>query len=182
MMFTLLSLVIISIGCWIYGRWSLPHKPARTRLIAVVLTLAFGAGGVVFGWPQKEAAPKIDPNAKLAEGGLIWEVWSPQKVAELRKAGVPVYIDFTAKWCLTCQVNKRVYHDAGLQALFAKKKVTLLKADWTNENDEIKQALAALGKAAVPVNVLYIPGQEEPFILPELLSADNVSGALNKLP
>lgn len=182
LLFTLMSLVIVAVGCWIYGRWSLPHKAARTRLAAVLLALAFGFGGMVYGWPHKQAAPKIDPNAKMLEGSLVWEVWSPSKVAALREAGTPVYIDFTAKWCFTCQVNKRVYHDAGLQALFQKKKVTLLKADWTNENDEIKQALAALGKAAVPVNVLYIPGQNEPFILPELLSVQNVTEALNKLP
>ena len=181
MLFTLMGLVIVAIGCWIHGRWSLPHKPARTRFIAVMLALVFAAGGIAFGWPRKEAMPKIDPNAKTVEGGLVWEVWSPSKVEELRKARAPVYIDFTAKWCFTCQVNKRVYHDAGLQALFQQKKVTLLKADWTNENDEIKQALGALGKAAVPVNVLYLPGQEEPLILPELLSVQNVTEALNEL-
>ena len=182
MLFTLMGLVIVSIGFWIYGRWSLPHKPARTRMIAVLLTLMFAAGGIAFGWPKKEAMPKIDPNSKTLEGGLVWEVWSPTKVEELRKAKTPVYIDFTAKWCFTCQVNKRVYHDAGLQSLIQQKKVTLLKADWTNENDEIKQALAALGKAAVPVNVLYIPGVDEPRILPELLSVQNVTDALNGLP
>jgi thiol:disulfide interchange protein len=180
MLFMLFGLVLIGLGCWIYGRWSLPHKPSRTRLIAVLLMLASVGGGMWMGWPSKEATSVSESSSTT--GSLVWEVWSPDKVAQLRAAGTPVYIDFTAKWCLTCQVNKRIYPDAGLQALFQKKKVTLLKADWTNENDEIKQALAALGKAAVPVNVLYIPGQDEPFILPELLSVENVTAALNKLP
>lgn len=179
MLFTLLGFVLIALGCWIYGRWSLPHKPSRTRLIAVLLMLAAVCGGLAMGWPKDEATAVS--NSVSTTGNLTWEVWSPEKVAQLRSAKTPVYIDFTAKWCLTCQVNKRVYHDANLQALFQKKKVTLLKADWTNENDTIKQALTALGKAAVPVNVLYIPGQDEPFILPELLSAENVTEALNKL-
>jgi thiol:disulfide interchange protein DsbD len=116
------------------------------------------------------------------ENGLTWEAWSPEKVADLRAAGQPVYIDFTAKWCLTCQVNKRVYKDSGLQALIAEKKVVLLKADWTNEDPRITEALSALGKAAVPVNVLYVPGQDAPVLLPELLSVDNVSAALSQLP
>lgn len=179
MLFLLFGLVLVSLGCWIYGRWSLPHKPARTRTIAIALSLAALIGGLKLGWPRIEAAAA---QASTTDGVLTWEVWSPEKVTSLREGKTPVYIDFTAKWCLTCQVNKRIYHDAGLQALFQKKKVTLLKADWTNENDTIKQALTALGKAAVPVNVLYIPGQEEPFILPELLSVENVTEALNKLP
>ncbi len=100
---------------------------------------------------------------------------------ELRAANKAVYIDYTAKWCFTCQVNKRVYNDLSLQKLIDDKKVVLLKADWTNEDPRITEALSKLGKAAVPVNVLYIPGKEEPEILPELLSVENVSEALNKL-
>jgi len=181
LLFTLLGLVVIALGCWIYGRWSLPHKPARTRRLAVLLALAALAGGLALGWPQVEkGAP--GPAGSHVENGLTWQAWSPEKLAELRAAGQPVYIDFTAKWCLTCQVNKRVYKDAGLQKLIAAKKVVLLKADWTNEDPRITEALSALGKAAVPVNVLYLPGQAAPVILPELLSVDNVSAALAKLP
>ncbi|HEY1082610.1 MAG TPA: thioredoxin family protein, partial [Prosthecobacter sp.] len=179
MLFTLFGLVIIALGCWIYGRWSLPHKPARTRLIAVLLTLLCVGGGLAFGWPQ---ASTHTASGSTTEGGLEWQAWSPEKVAELQQAGKAVYIDYTAKWCFTCQVNKRIYSDTGLQKLIQDKKVVLLKADWTNEDPRITKALADLGKAAVPVNVLYAPGQKAPVILPELLSVDNVSAELNKLP
>lgn len=181
LLFTLLGLVVVALGCWIYGRWSLPHKPTRTRRVAVVLALAAFAGGLALGWPQVEKGA-AGPAGSHVENGLTWEVWSPEKVAELRAAGKAVYIDYTAKWCLTCQVNKRVYKDAGLQKLIDAKKVVLLKADWTNEDPRITEALSALGKAAVPVNVLYLPGQEAPVVLPELLSVDNVSAELAKLP
>ena len=181
LLFTLLGLVVIALGCWIYGRWSLPHKPTRTRRLAVVLALLALAGGLALGWPQVEKGVP-GPAGSQVENGLTWQAWSPEKVAELRAAGQPVYIDFTAKWCLTCQVNKRVYKDAGLQKLIAEKKVVLLKADWTNEDPRITEALSALGKAAVPVNVLYLPGQDAPVILPELLSVENVSAELAKLP
>lgn len=179
MLFTLFGLVIVALGCWIYGRWSLPHKPQRTRIIAVLLTLLCVGGGLAFGWPQVEKGAVS--GGSHVEGGLTWEAWSPEKVAELRAANKAVYIDYTAKWCFTCQVNKRVYKDATLQKLIADKKVVLLKADWTNEDPRITKALSDLGKAAVPVNVLYTPGQEEPMILPELLSVDNVSAALQGL-
>jgi thiol:disulfide interchange protein len=166
LLFSMLGLVLIAFGCWVYGRWSLPHKPARTRLIAVILTLLSIGGGLYAGWPVKEDK---------------WAEWSPEKVAELRAANQPMYIDFTAQWCVTCQVNKRVYKNEALKKLIADKKVVLLKADWTNEDPRITKALSDLGKAAVPVNVLYLPGKPEPIVLPELLSVDNVSEALKQV-
>jgi thiol:disulfide interchange protein len=170
LLFLLFSLVIIALGCWIYGRWSLPHKPSRTRLIAVLLTLGCLVGGMTFGWPKVEKSAEHD-----------WGYWSPETVEKLRREGKAVYIDYTAKWCFTCQVNKRVYKDAALQKLIVDKKIVLLKADWTNEDPRITKALSDLGKAAVPVNVLHLPGKAEPIILPELLSVDNVSEAFNQV-
>ena len=182
-LFAILSLVLIALGCWIYGRWALPHKPERTQNIARLLTFLAIAGGLWFGLPNasakrshaEEAVNLKDPDA------LHWETWSPEKVAALRAAKQPVYIDFTASWCWTCQVNKRVYSDTGLRALFKQHHVATLKADWSDENETIRLALEALGKRAVPVNVLYIPGTEEPFILDELLTVGNVTAALKKL-
>jgi thiol:disulfide interchange protein len=166
LLFAMLGLVLIAFGCWVYGRWNLPHKPARTRHIALILTLLSIGGGLYAGWPVKEDK---------------WAEWSPEKVAELRAAGLPVYIDYTAQWCVTCQVNKRVYKSDALKKLIAEKKVILLKADWTNEDPRITQALSALGKAAVPVNVLYLPGKPEPLVLPELLTVENVSAAISQI-
>ncbi|MES2598794.1 MAG: thioredoxin family protein [Verrucomicrobiota bacterium] len=179
MLFLMFGLVLVSMGCWIYGRWNLPHKSGSTRVIALVLALACIGGGLAYGWPHVEKREVSQGNH--VEGGLNWEAWSPEKVSELLAAKTPVYIDYTAKWCVTCQVNKRVYKDETLKKLIADKKITLLKADWTNEDERITKALADLGKAAVPVNVLYIPGQTEPVVLPELLSVDNVSEALNQV-
>jgi thiol:disulfide interchange protein len=148
-------------------------------LIAVLLTLGCLVGGMTFGWPMVEKGAVSEGSH--VEGGLIWEAWSPEKAAQLRVEGKAVYIDYTAKWCFTCQVNKRVYKDAALQKLIADKKIVLLKADWTNEDPRITKALSDLGKAAVPVNVLYLSGKSEPVVLPELLSVDNVSEALNQV-
>lgn len=176
----MLGLVLVALGCWIYGRWALPHKSARTRLIAVLLTLAAVAGGLYLGWPKVEKTPAASAGAKY-ENGLLWEPWSEAKVQELIAANKPVYIDFTAKWCWTCQVNKRVYRDATIQELFKKHGVVALKADYTNEDEAIKKAFTALGRGAVPVNVLYLPGSPKPYVLPEILTVDNVAAALSKL-
>lgn len=180
MLFLMFGLVLIAMGCWIYGRWYLPHKKPRTRLIALALTLVCIVGGLTYGWPKVEKGAVSDGSH--VEGGLTWEAWSPEKVEQLRAAKTPVYIDYTAKWCFTCQVNKRIYKDAALQKLIAGKKVTLLKADWTNEDPRITEALSQLGKAAVPVNVLYVPGKTDPVVLPELLSVENVSEAIGQIP
>lgn len=177
----MLGLVLVALGCWIYGRWALPHKPARTRFLAIMLALAAVVGGLYLGWPQVEKnATSTSAGAKL-ENGLLWEPWSEAKVQELIAANKPVYIDFTAKWCWTCQVNKRVYRDAKIQELFKKHGVVALKADYTNEDEAIKKAFTALGRGAVPVNVLYLPGVPTPHVLPEILTVDNVAAALNKL-
>lgn len=180
MLFLMFGLVVVALGCWIYGRWSLPHKPKRTRLIAVVLAGLAVVGGLAFGWPVVEVA-SVDEGSH-SEGGLTWEAWSPEKAAALRAEGKPVFIDYTAKWCFTCQVNKRVYKDPAVQKAIAEKKVVLLKADWTNEDPRISQALSELGKAAVPVNVLYLPGVKEPVVLDELLTADGVVKAIGQVP
>ena len=164
------GLVLVSLACWIWGRWNLPHKPTSIQRRAMLLSVAALAGGLYLGWP---------PNT---EGELKWQEWSPETVQKLRSEGTPVYIDFTARWCATCQVNHRVYSSEVLKALFRKHKVVLLKADYTNYDDRITEVLKnEYQTAAIPVNVLYIPGVKEHYILPNPLTVANVSEALNKL-
>jgi thiol:disulfide interchange protein len=165
----LFGLVLVSVACWIYGRWSLPHKPKATRVKAVVFAALFLIGGTSLAWPQS------------GKHGLQWSAWSPETVAQLRGEKKPVYIDFTARWCATCQTNKFVYGDQSLQDEFKKRGIVTLKADWTNYDERITAALKALDRAAVPVNVLYVPGQEAPVILPNILTVDNVKAALAEL-
>ncbi|WP_395752472.1 thioredoxin family protein [Prosthecobacter sp.] len=178
LLFLMLGLVLVALGCWIYGRWSLPHKPAGTRAKAVLLTLLAVVGGLSLGWPH----PKVEKNQPktVFEFGLMWEPWTEASVQDYLTKGKPVYIDYTAKWCLTCQVNKRVYFDEKLQALFKSLGVVTMRADYTNEDEIIKKSFEALGRGAIPVNVLYIPGEKAPLLLPELLTVENVTAALKK--
>jgi thiol:disulfide interchange protein DsbD len=108
-----------------------------------------------------------------------WQPYSSEKVATLAAAGRPVFVDFTAAWCVTCQVNERVVlsRDDVLDA-FRKRGVTLLRADWTRRDPEIAQALADLGRSGVPAYVLYMPGRA-PQLLPELLTPERVRAALD---
>jgi thiol:disulfide interchange protein DsbD len=94
-----------------------------------------------------------------------------------------VFVDFSASWCLTCQVNERVAltRPEVVQA-FQAKNVVLMKADWTRHDEAITHALAALGRSGVPAYALYTPGQSEPVMLPEALTPGIVMDAVAKLP
>ncbi len=158
----------IAIATWIYGRWFLPYKSGRVRAIAVVLALIFAIGGFLLAKPPSKSA-------------LVWETWSPQRVEELLAEGTPVYIDFTAKWCATCQVNKKVAYSADVIALMNKKGVVALKGDKTNPDPEIERMVHEYGRAAIPVNVLLEP-DKSPVVTPEVLTPGYLTELFEKLP
>ena len=90
-----------------------------------------------------------------------------------------MYVDFTARWCATCQANKRlVFHDDEVLKYFADHKVATLRADWTNRDPRITTELAAYNRSAVPFNLIWVPGKDQPVILPEILTATTVLDAL----
>jgi thiol:disulfide interchange protein DsbD len=151
------GLSAIAIAAWIYGRWNLPHRPQRTRFIAMALTLLFAAGGFLLAKPPQKSA-------------LVWETWSQERVDALLEEGKPVFIDFTAQWCATCQVNKKRAYTDDVIRLMKEKGIVALRADKTNPDPKIDAKLEELGRSAIPVNVLMVPGNE-PAITPELLSA-----------
>lgn len=160
------GLVLIGLAAWVYGRWHLPYRPARVRWTAVVLALGFAVAGLVLALP-----PKAEPAATdaTATAKLEWQPWSRARVEELHREGRSVYIDFTAKWCLTCQVNKQRAYTPEVVELMRKKGIVALRADKTRANAEIDSRMRELGRSAIPVNVLEVPGKEA-VITPELLS------------
>jgi thiol:disulfide interchange protein DsbD len=146
-----------------------PWMPRLKRWLAVPLyaTVIWLAWVLV-----QQTTPPAAPHA-------AWEPYSAEKVAALTAAGKPVFVDFTAAWCVTCQVNERVVlaRDDVMQA-FRDRGVTLVRADWTRRDPEIARALAALGRSGVPAYVLYKPGRP-PELLPELLTPERVRAALD---
>jgi len=161
------GLVLVAMAAWVYGRW--PKPAARAAAAALLL------GGVWLGWPKTaEAAP-----ATASGYAMKWEPWSPAAVGAARAAGRTIYVDFTARWCATCQTNKAaVFSSAAVLAELEKRNVLLLKADWTSKDATITAELAKWNRSAVPFNLIYAPGQAEPVILPELLTAGTVLEAL----
>ena len=110
-----------------------------------------------------------------------WVAFSPEKLAQLTKEGRPVFVDFTAAWCVTCQVNKRVALTSDkVIAGFAAAGVVRMRADWTTRDDRITQALAQFGRNGVPLYVLY-DTKGLPTVLPEILTEGMVLAALDRI-
>jgi thiol:disulfide interchange protein len=112
----------------------------------------------------------------------VWEPFSPERVSQLRASGRVVFVDFTAAWCLTCQVNERaVLSSDRVVDRLRQANVATVKADWTQKDETITRALAEHGRQGVPLYVLYVPGAAAPVLLPEVLTEDLVLDALSRL-
>jgi thiol:disulfide interchange protein DsbD len=140
------------------------------RAVGVVMALAIAA----VAWrPLTEAAP--------ASQAAATDAWSPARVAELTAAGTPVFVNFTAAWCVTCKANEAAaLARPEVRDAFAAAGVVYLVADWTARDDVIAAALAAHGRSGVPLYLYYPPGAATPTLLPQLLTVETVLEALRK--
>jgi len=167
------GLVLVAMAAWAYGRFGQAHGKPGKQIFGRVFALVLLAGGLATGWPG--TAPVVGAG----EYRVVWEKWSPAAIAAAQSAGKVVYVDFTARWCATCQTNKAVvfHNDAVLDEL-RKKDVVLLRGDWTNRDPAITAELARWNRSAVPFNLIYFPDRPEPIVLPELLTPSIVLESL----
>lgn len=183
-----IGLAVVGLAAWVYGRWTAPHRKAGVRRVglgvSLLLLLAF-LGHMYFwlGVYERQEALK----QQLASGEvpaaeqdfLIWEDWSAEAVAEALEAGQPIYIDFTARWCATCQANKWVYEREAVVEPFLEAGVRMFKADFTRKAPQMAEAIRSYGGNAVPLNILQLPGQE-PVVLPAVLTTEALVETLRK--
>lgn len=155
--------LVLAVAGWVLSKW-----PAKWSSAAVAVLLI--AAGL--------AIPLYQPK----DTNLVWQPYSQQALDTARKAGNPVFIDFTAAWCLSCQVNEKlVLHAADVQKQLSDGHVTLLRADWTKYDPEITKELASLNRSGVPTYVLYPVAQSaEPDVLPEVLTKELVLEAIKR--
>jgi thiol:disulfide interchange protein DsbD len=160
-------------------RWTL-GLPGRPRLWLGALALVLGAALLALLGPLvTRPLPADTPLSGQTEGR--WQPWSPERVQAALAGGRPVFVDFTAAWCVTCQYNKKTTLSSAqvLTALDAAR-VQTFRADWTRRDATITAELQKLGRSGVPVYVLQAPGKPA-VVLSEILSVGDVMTALGRL-
>ena len=172
----LASFLLLAIAGWFLGRW--PAK-AWSSAIAALLLLIVVATSI--------AAPKqlaVTTETRNQVGNSTgWQPWSADAVTRFQSQGHPVFVDFTASWCLSCQVNERVaFGSPEVRKAFADANIVLMRADWTRYDDNITRTLNSFGRSGVPTYALYVPGESQPRLLPEVLTPGIVTNALAQLP
>lgn len=173
------GLLLAGVAAWVLQRWSEQGKKATAAALALVLV-----GLLIPLWQISGAKPHANTAAsKSADDDLPWEPFTPAQLAAYRSAGKAVLLDFTANWCVSCKVNERlVLRSQEVRARIRELGVIPMKADWTNEDPTIAQALAEFGRAGVPFYVLYGRDANTPPIqLPVVLSRTIVLRALDQI-
>ena len=170
------SFLLLAIAGWFLGRW-----PAKRWATMVAVLILIGAVALEVVAPGKLIVPAAASADGASAGG--WQPWSAAEVTRYESQGRPVFVDFTASWCLSCQVNERIaLGQPEVKKAFADANVVLMRADWTRYDDSITRALNSLGRSGVPTYALYVPGESQPRLLPEVLTPGIVTEAIAQLP
>ena len=172
-------LLCLALACWLVGSFCGPLTSLAKRTAIILLAVAATAGGGWYFLGTKFSAIGTESPDRIA-----WIPFSQARVEAELQAGRPVFVDFTADWCITCKFNERTAIDTpAVRALLAEKNIAPVKADWTNANPEITAALKSFGRVGVPLYVIHpADNPQTPVVLPELLTESLLLEALKKLP
>jgi thiol:disulfide interchange protein DsbD len=174
-------LLMLSLLVWSLGLTGRSRTLFAIFSIASLLVLTRAIGPLIIK-TEDPGVPLLAGNAVTAPGNAAnWQVWAPGRVEAELAAGRPVFVDFTAAWCITCQYNKKTtLANADVLADMRSHQVTLLRADWTRRDPAITVALEQLGRSGVPVYVLHQAGRA-PVVFSEILDVKELRAALANL-
>ena len=176
----LAAAVVLALAAWLYGAGQRAQISGKRPLVVYGLSLLAAIAGIAFavGGVEAGAAPA---TAAATSTSLPEQPYSAARLASLQAEGRPVFVDFTAAWCITCQVNERTsLTTPEVLKAFARTHAVYLKADWTRRDAEIAQTLSQHGRAGVPLYLVYGKGGGEPQTLPQILTSGTVVAALDK--
>mgnify|MGYP000964731189 FL=1 len=159
--------IALGFGIWLAKK--IGQGTAGRIVASLVILAAFVVPSVSTTWLKAEASTEISANA-----------WSPEKVAELQAEGRVIFVDFTARWCVTCQFNKTALHDASVARAFTDLNVAFLEADWTNKDKVIASELAKHGAAGVPLYLVYPASGAAPQKLDQILTPGMIETAVRQ--
>lgn len=169
--------VLIAFALWLWQ--ATRNAAARGRRIAIAAAaVALAGASTLVVWAERGA-----PAHTVAAADDKWIAFDPEKLAAFRREGRPVFVDFTAAWCVTCIVNEKlVLRSDAVWTSIKQKGIVAMKADWTRRDPAITRALAALGRNGVPVYALYPPGDGAPALLPQILTEAVVLAEFGQFP
>jgi thiol:disulfide interchange protein DsbD len=176
------GMILIAFAIWLLriGSGASLAMWLRRGLAAAAVLLAFGAALKLEDSPATAASASGGPAAGVNFDG--WERYSRKRLNQAVAAGKPVFVDFTAAWCITCLVNERVVLETpAVRHAFEQAGVVKLKGDWTNRDPEITSSLKELGRAGVPLYLFWAPGAERPKILPQVLTESLILSELSSI-
>jgi thiol:disulfide interchange protein len=178
-------LVVVAFAAWIFGEFF--QRGRKHRTAAAIVTLILLIGGYAFALEKelnwRTALPEATTGSlKESADGIDWQRWSPEAVAAARAAGKPVLVDFTADWCLTCQVNKKTSIEvSSVRAKLKEINAVAFLADYTHFPDSITTELKRYNRAGVPLVLVYPKNSDTPpMVLPEVLTPGIVLNALDR--
>lgn len=167
-----------------FAIWLAKHLTPRIGVTIAALMIAvalYFPTTLDRGAAASETAAVVAASPRESYAGPVWDTWSPERVAELRASG-PVFVNFTAAWCITCKVNEAVALDsARVREAFEANSVSYLKGDWTNEDPAITRALEEYQRSGVPLYLLYAPGNDRAEVLPQVLTESIVLRAIEEI-
>jgi thiol:disulfide interchange protein DsbD len=184
----LAAAVLVGFCAWLVGEAQSAGQRRMQGVLGVLAVVAAGTAVLCLAAGAKEkpavsasadAAPADSAPADSGGAEAPSQPFTPEKLADLRARGKPVFVNFTAAWCVTCQVNERLALGAGSVAkAIADTGTVYLKADWTNHDSQIAKLLAEHGRAGVPLYLVYGAGGGDPVVLPQLLTPGGVAAAI----
>jgi len=174
-------LVIVAFAAWIFGEFF--QRRRKWRKVGLAIALIVAAGGYVFALENElNWRTPVSQTDNPTNGSINWQPWSPQAVAKARSEGHAVIVDFTADWCLTCQLNKKIAIEIpSVEKKLRELDVVAFIADDTHTPDNISMELQKFDRAGVPLVLIYPRNTNAtPLVLPQILTPKIVSDALDQ--